>query len=904
MELGEKLKELNMTEEEIGRFSKAFKDEKFREMLCEYAEEISNPENKKRYEEEIRLLEQERGHKVEFIHPEPFRCLRTSVNGKEKCYINICSNEKVGKPSCKSGVSETGQRGHCWSLPHCLHPGRQDIDQKGKKIMIYDVIFHPDTIHMASKSKKFMEIVDGAAIQGIQEGFKVTLDKNNVKHLKVKYKGTPQAPVIRKPIPGYQAKEVKDGQPDPLAVPYPDEKRPTSCKSTTKGISATKPQSFQIQPEKTNKPTEPKYTVKYRSFIDLQDFRCSRDSGRSPRPKEIVVTIDLPLLKSVADTSLEIKEQNLLLESKNPAYRLELTLAYLVDEDKGEAKFNKHSRQLIVTLPVLPSKEVFDFPGAPPAETVTEIQRGDEDGQEEEEGRCEKQIGEGEEKVEGEEEGMRQQQRVEGEEGEEKGQGERRDDGEEEDEEEKRGGERCEEEKKEVGDEEQGKGRESVEEEKEEGEEKGQGERRDGGEEEDEEERRGSERCEEQKKEVGGEEQGKGRESVEEKKEEGEQQKMEVEEGEEKGQGERRDEGEEEDEEEKRGEKCEEEKKEMGDEEQGKGRESVEEEKEEGEQEEIKQQKMEVEEGEDEEGTVEEERKEDKKCEEKEEVEDKEEEEKEGMKQQKMEVEEGEDGKDRGGEERGQDEEEKREDKKCKEKKELKMEEEMKQQEMEVEEGEDGKDRGGEERGQDEEEEGEEKREGEECEEKKEVGGKWKEPRKEEEEREEQQQEKGQECVEEEEEEEEEEELLVDRLKNTREEEDVNVESTTQMKTSDVQEETEKTDTEKMGTDASFLHQIPSANLPLSHQTHAGGSGRSSLSPEEAVVDEDRSVRREGIDEDDLTTEQVFPNLIHEDKPPPMLLREVSEDGSEKVISDHSTSAGFTFQNSLLFELD
>ncbi|XP_071354561.1 protein kintoun [Trachinotus anak] len=367
MEVGEKLKELDMSVDEIDRLTKAFKDEKFREMLRDYAQEISDPENKKRYEEEIKLLEKERGNSIEFIHPKPFSSLKTSVNGKERCFINICANDKIGKPACECGVSEDGRRGQRWSLPHSLHPGRQDTDPKGKKIVIYDVIFHPDTLYIASKNKSFMDMVNSTAIQGIQNAFKVTLDKNNMREMNTRYKGTPQPCVIRKPIPGYKAKEPSV-KPDPLAFPYPDEKRPTTSSQTkpthspaTKNSSDVKPTSFQIQPQKSREPTKPNYAVKYRSFVDLQDFRCSRDSARSPRPKEIVVTIDMPLLKSVKDTSLEVKEKSLLLDSKKPAYRLELPLAYPVDEDKGEAKFNKQRGQLIVTLPVLPSNDAFDF---------------------------------------------------------------------------------------------------------------------------------------------------------------------------------------------------------------------------------------------------------------------------------------------------------------------------------------------------------------------------------------------------------------------------------------------------------------------------------------------------------------------------------------------------------------
>ncbi|XP_028251996.1 protein kintoun isoform X2 [Parambassis ranga] len=360
MEVGDKLKELNMTADEIDRFTKAFKDEKFREMLRNYADEISDPENRKKYEEEIKTLEQERGNSIEFIHPTPFMAFKTSVDGKQKCFINICASEKVGKPVCKC-VTEDGRRGQCWSLPHSLHPGRQDVDPKGNKVIIYDVVFHPDTLHIAGKNKRFMDMVESTATQGIQDAFKVTLDKNNMRQLRTKYKGTPQPCVTRKPIPGYTPKKPSE-EPDLLAFQYPDEKRSTTVAQTkstesplTEHSSNTQPNSIPTQPQKPKEPTKPKYTVKYRSFIDLQDFRCSRDSAQSPRPKAIVVTIDMPLLKSVTDTCLEVREKTLLLESKKPAYRLELPLAYPVDEDKGEAKFNKQRGQLTVTLPVLPS---------------------------------------------------------------------------------------------------------------------------------------------------------------------------------------------------------------------------------------------------------------------------------------------------------------------------------------------------------------------------------------------------------------------------------------------------------------------------------------------------------------------------------------------------------------------
>uniref|UniRef100_A0A8C7ZB47 Protein kintoun n=1 Tax=Oryzias sinensis TaxID=183150 RepID=A0A8C7ZB47_9TELE len=347
MEVGKKL-ELSITADEVEVLSKAIKNEKFQEMLSNYFQEISSPENVKTYQEEVTLLEQKRGNSIEFINPTPFRALETSVDGKQRCFINICACDKVGKPESKT-VRTVQRFGERWSLPHLLQPGRQNCERKGNISTIYDVCFHPETLHLADKSEKFMDMVKEVAIQGIQKAFKVLLDKSNLKEMDIKYKGVPQSCVIRKPIPGYEAKEP------------PEERDLSPSTSHIPENSIDVPSKLlQKQPEE---PMKPIYAVKYRSVIDLQDFRVSRESARSLRPTEIVITIDLPLLPTVNGIVLEVEEKRLLLESENPSYRLELNLSYPVDENNGKAKFNKHQRQLTVTLPVQPPPEAPQLPG-------------------------------------------------------------------------------------------------------------------------------------------------------------------------------------------------------------------------------------------------------------------------------------------------------------------------------------------------------------------------------------------------------------------------------------------------------------------------------------------------------------------------------------------------------------
>lgn len=346
MDIGSKLEELNLTRDEINRLGEALKDDKFRELLNEYAAEISDPENKRRYEEEITQLEKDRGMNVQFIHPEGHHVLKTRSAGG-KIFINVCSSQLIDKPSCEAARNRDGIPGQNWRLPFSLTPGRTDRDAGGNSCVIYDVVFHPDALYMAAKNARFMKLIHRTALDGIEDSFRIKLDKDKIKQLKMRYKGVAHPAVIRTPIPGHDQKNRSTYE-DMMSFPYPDENQTAPEPKSSSSQSPPNPEDKQ--------PITPQYTLKYRSVVDLQDYRCSRDSGPGARPREIVITVDVPLLRSAQDADLSVTERCLVLEAPEPAYRLELPLAYPVDEDKGDAKFNKTKKQLTITLPVRPVK--------------------------------------------------------------------------------------------------------------------------------------------------------------------------------------------------------------------------------------------------------------------------------------------------------------------------------------------------------------------------------------------------------------------------------------------------------------------------------------------------------------------------------------------------------------------
>lgn len=365
-----KLEDLDLSRDEIKRLGDALKDEKFREMLREYAEEISDPENRLRYEQEIAQMERERGMDVTFIRPEPGYVLKTSVNGSQKAFINISKSDKIDKPNADRQRNNDGRSGLLWHIPHSFAPPREDYDKEKKRCQVYDFVVHHDTYRMAESNDKFKQMVEDTAMDGIEKQFGVTLDRKNVKRPKLQFKGTPSATVIRN-------RNANGPQPTPDAsgllkdMPYPYDNKSTDEvmkeraeaqakeqeKKKGKGAAPPNKSSEGNEGRKESDTTVPKYSIVHRSEIDLQEYRNAPDAKPSTRPRELVIKIELPLLKSAAQANLDIFEKRLMLESTSPAvYKLDLALPYPVDDSEGSAKFDKQNRTLTVTLPVIADK--------------------------------------------------------------------------------------------------------------------------------------------------------------------------------------------------------------------------------------------------------------------------------------------------------------------------------------------------------------------------------------------------------------------------------------------------------------------------------------------------------------------------------------------------------------------
>jgi hypothetical protein len=103
-------KKMDMSANELKTFTKAMDEDKFKEMLGDYVDEISDPKHKPELKQYLRQMEEQGDLPpgTALIQPEAGFCMKTTckkmVSEKtksffdQKCFINVCFHEAVQKP--------------------------------------------------------------------------------------------------------------------------------------------------------------------------------------------------------------------------------------------------------------------------------------------------------------------------------------------------------------------------------------------------------------------------------------------------------------------------------------------------------------------------------------------------------------------------------------------------------------------------------------------------------------------------------------------------------------------------------------------------------------------------------------------------------------------------------------
>lgn len=343
------LDELDITADEFGRLQKAFKQDEFRQLFAEYVDEISDPANQRIFESELTQLEAERGIGITFIHPTPGYVLKTISGGTQKTFINVASSERIERPSSSWAHNGSGDSGLNWSLPYAQSPLKKDYDKQQSVCLVYDVLFHPDTLHLAGKNANFKQLVSMTALEAVRDMFAPDLDMVNVRSPKMAYKGMARSTVIRK-----RAERQPDvlPEPSPLDAIYPPLASETA-KPATAAASPPKPVKADSKADASNGAyTTPRHTIVHRKLVEYHEMTDELDAKAGAAiPHELEVSVELPLVRDLADIVLDVTGDGVFVTTERPAkYMLRVRLPYAVCPARGRARFV--DRRLVVTLPV------------------------------------------------------------------------------------------------------------------------------------------------------------------------------------------------------------------------------------------------------------------------------------------------------------------------------------------------------------------------------------------------------------------------------------------------------------------------------------------------------------------------------------------------------------------------
>ncbi|GLI65377.1 hypothetical protein VaNZ11_008931 [Volvox africanus] len=426
------LRELNLTNEELNKFEKAFKDPEFLKLFEEYAKEVSDPKVKAETDQYLRQLEEQGrgedvyGKGVVLVAPKPAVVFKSKViapkNASEghvassrrdnlimgqKVFINVCTSEKVDCYTLKQAKDASGRSGQQLSIPITMGPVRQGTDKQGQPAAVYDLVVHPQTVEFAARSDPVMNTMAETAIDQVEKVSHSCLSRN-WRRLNIRYKATegcaePPVQCIRtgeggeavggrlKPradVPGMKVPGAKGPPSAPLpraaeANGAPSVATTVSAAAGANGPSSRSTFSFdkpkdkgtqrcdgegakpQIQEVKNplqagyrhnDGAVTPEWTLVHRGQTDLA--AAWGDAGRGLAvdmqvPKELLVRVTLPGVASAAGVDLDVGERRLTLKVPGQ-YHLDAPLPYVVEENKGKAKFDKASKKLEITLPVVP----------------------------------------------------------------------------------------------------------------------------------------------------------------------------------------------------------------------------------------------------------------------------------------------------------------------------------------------------------------------------------------------------------------------------------------------------------------------------------------------------------------------------------------------------------------------
>jgi len=312
-----KERKFNPTSQEVGNFQKAMDDPKFRDMFRDYLEEINDPVNLKRREEELLAMEKQgmapEGRKL--VKPKSeFAVSLDLTEEKGKLVINLCSGEFCKDAVFGKGGDSDGTPGVTCHIPYILgHKRSAPYPDTGDLCQVFDIVFSENTIKTAKAEARFKAVVIKTSIEAIDKMLKDCKVKDSEKYNQ---------------IPSFVDGAL-------LSV-------------STESLECNDP---------TN-PCLPSFAPKHKILpnpagVRLPEYFVRMEASKGVRKVVVCITLaDTDIGEDYADIDINVKieEQRVLIAYKE-MYRLEMRLACPFEKEY-KVKWKKKKQQLKISLTV------------------------------------------------------------------------------------------------------------------------------------------------------------------------------------------------------------------------------------------------------------------------------------------------------------------------------------------------------------------------------------------------------------------------------------------------------------------------------------------------------------------------------------------------------------------------
>ncbi|RNF25783.1 putative protein kintoun-like [Trypanosoma conorhini] len=391
------------TPEELRTIREKMKDPKFVELFQDYMKSMEDPETRREEEAYLQQVEREAkaggDYSFDFVFPTPgfvvellepatsYRVTHPSLKAVDKTrrqtpkvYVNMCSSEKIDAFSEQS----TGDKQKSnWLVPVSVSKPRTELfsedvvapvkveekqppedEDKAGTVVVYDAVFHPDTLQLADRSDRFCCFLVNIAVEHINSGYG---DRHGFEFRRlpsrIRAVGTPQNQTIsrekgKSPFAAAM-NEPALTQPTKVLPPLPSTEgngKATPGKKDIEagGVSTGATAASSQKVEKTQH--LPHCSIAHRGHIDLSDtWGWKIVDRRIGVPEALVVKMEFTGVQAASELNIEVESTYVIIAkaSTHPYYGT-LTLPFSVESTPLEAKFEKKKSLLTLVLRVVP----------------------------------------------------------------------------------------------------------------------------------------------------------------------------------------------------------------------------------------------------------------------------------------------------------------------------------------------------------------------------------------------------------------------------------------------------------------------------------------------------------------------------------------------------------------------